>query len=105
MTIKKIMPIHPGEILSEDFIKPLNITQYRLAKDIGVSATRIGQIISGKRSITPETDLRLCAYFELSVGYWLRIQNSYDLEIEKRNLEEKLMEIIPYSKLHKLSHS
>jgi len=104
MTIKKILPIHPGEILSEDFIKPLNITQYRLAKDIGVSATRIGQIISGKRSITPETDLRLCTYFELNVGYWLRIQNSYDIEIERRILEEKLMDIVPFSELNKLSH-
>lgn len=104
MSTIKLIPITPGEILLEDFMKPMELTKYRLAKDIGVSATRIGEIISGKRAITADTDLRLSAYFELSNGYWLRIQNQFDVEIEKRKIQSELKEIIPFNKLHKLSH-
>jgi len=102
--MNKLLPITPGEILLEDFMKPLDLTKYRLAKDIGVSATRIGEIVSGRRTITADTDLRLCKYFELSNGYWLRIQNQYDVEMEKRKIQKELKEIVPYNQLHKLSH-
>jgi addiction module HigA family antidote len=68
----KLAPIFPGEILSEEFLKPMGITKYRLAKEIGVPAQRIGDIVAGKRSITADTDLRLCRFFGLSKGYWLR---------------------------------
>lgn len=102
--MSKLMPITPGEILLEDFMKPMELTKYRLSKDIGVSATRIGEIVSGKRSITADTDLRLCKYFELSNGYWLRIQNQFDIEIEKRKIQSELKDIIPFNKMRKLSH-
>lgn len=104
MSTLKLIPVSPGEILLEDFMNPMELTKYRLAKDIGVSATRIGEIVSGKRSITADTDLRLCKYFELSNGYWLRIQNQYDTEIEKRKIQSELNGIIPFNKLHKLGH-
>lgn len=104
MSTLKLIPVSPGEILLEDFMNPMELTKYRLAKDIGVSATRIGEIVSGKRSITADTDLRLCKYFELSNGYWLRIQNQYDTEMEKRKIQSELNGIIPFNKLHKLSH-
>ncbi len=90
---KKLSPIHPGEILEEDFMKPLGLTQYRLAKDIGVSPIRISQIIRGERSITVDTALRLARYFSTSAAIWLRLQVRYDLEsaepiIGKRILKE-----------------
>lgn len=69
MPKKLLSPIHPGEILLEEFLKPLGISQYRLAKEIGVSAQRIGDIVAGKRAITADTDLRLCWFFGLSEGY------------------------------------
>jgi addiction module HigA family antidote len=78
---KTLSPIHPGEILLEDFMKPLGITQYRLAKEIGVPAIRISQIVRGERSITADTALRLARYFGTSASVWLRLQVRYDLEI------------------------
>lgn len=77
---KKLSPIHPGEVLAEDFLKPLGITQYRLAKDIGVPPIRISQIIRGDRSITVDTAMRLARYFGTSAEIWLRLQVRYDLE-------------------------
>lgn len=77
--------IHPGEILLEDFIEPLGLTKNTLATVIGVPATRIGEIVSGARSITADTDLRLSIYFGTSAGYWLRLQNAYDLEEARGN--------------------
>ena len=74
-------PVHPGEVLLEDFMKPLGITQYRLAKDIGVSSLRVSQIVRGKRSITADTAMRLARYFGTSAGIWMRIQARYDLEV------------------------
>jgi addiction module HigA family antidote len=73
-------PIHPGEILFEDFMKPLGLTRYRLAKDIGVPPTRIGQIVAGRRSIAADTALRLARYFGTSPDLWLGLQARYDLE-------------------------
>ncbi len=77
-----IVPIHPGEILMEEFLKPLEISQYRLAKDINVPARRINEIVQGKRSITADTALRLSRYFNLSERFWLNLQARYDLEVE-----------------------
>ncbi len=91
MRNKKINPIHPGEILFEEFLKPLGITQYRLAKDISVSPRRINEIIHGKRSISADTALRLSRYFGLSERFWLNLQARYDLEVEKDRLEKRLI--------------
>jgi addiction module HigA family antidote len=96
-TITKLDPITPGEILWEEFLVPMNISRYRLAKDIGVPAQRIGDIVMGKRSITADTDLRLCKYFGLSEGYWMRAQAACDLEIAKSAIEAELEKIIPIS--------
>ena len=76
----RLQPIHPGEHLLEDFLKPLGLSQYALAKAISVSPRRINEIIKGQRAITADTDLRLCKYFGLSSGWWLRLQNHYDTE-------------------------
>lgn len=91
-----IVPVSPGELLKEEFLEPLNISQYRLAKEIGVPAGRIGQIISGKRSVTADTDVRLCRFFGLSNGYWLRAQAEYDTEIASRELADELERIRPW---------
>lgn len=69
-------PVTPGELLSEEFLKPMGLSQYRLAKEIGVPAQRIGQIVLGRRAITADTDLRLCRFFGLTDGYWLRAQEA-----------------------------
>ena len=84
------MPIHPGEILLEEFLEPLGISQYRLAKDISVPARRINEIVHGKRSITADTALRLSRYFGLSDRFWLNLQAGYDLELEKDKLEGRI---------------
>src|SRR6187549_137038 len=94
--MKKLQPITPGEILLEDFLKPLGISQYRLAKEIDVPAQRIGEIVAGKRSITADTDLRLCRFFGLSNGYWLRAQVMHDTEVAERALGAELAKIKPW---------
>jgi len=88
--IKKFAPVHPGEILLEEFLKPLGISQYRLASDIGVQARRIHEIVHGQRMITADTALRLSRYFGLSERFWLNLQARYDLEVEKDRLEDRL---------------
>ena len=90
-----IAPVTPGELLNEEFLLPLGITKYRIAKEIGVPAQRIGDIVAGKRAITADTDLRLCKYFRLSNGYWLRVQNAYDTEKTRARIQEQLDEIVP----------
>lgn len=92
MTEEKLPPIHPGEILVEEFLKPMELSQYRLAKDISVPARRINEIVHGKRGISPDTALRLSRYFGLSERFWLNLQTRYDLEIEKDRLEGRLEE-------------
>ncbi len=92
MKIKLLEPIHPGEILMEEFLKPMDISQYRLAKDINVPARRINEIVQGKRSITPDTALRLSRYFGLSERFWVNLQARYDLEKEKDRLKNRLDE-------------
>ena len=88
--MRTVLPVSPGEMLEEEFLKPLGLTKYRLAKDIGVPAQRIGEIVSGKRSVTADTDLRLCRYFGLSDGWWLRGQAAYDTAIAKETLAKEL---------------
>jgi len=90
MSQVKLAPIHPGEILMEEFLKPMEISQYRLAKDINVPARRINEIVQGKRSITPDTALRLSKYFGLSERFWINLQARYDLETEKDRLKDRL---------------
>ena len=90
-----IDPMTPGELLNEEYLLPLKITKYRLAKEIGVPAQRIGEIVAGRRAITADTDLRLCKYFELSAGYWLRVQNKHDTEFTRRKIQAELDEIMP----------
>jgi antitoxin HigA-1 len=92
---KHIAPVSPGELLEEEFLKPLGLTKYRLAKSIDVPAQRIGDIVSGKRGISAETDLRLCRFFGLSDGWWLRLQAHYDTAIARRKIGKKLDKIVP----------
>ncbi len=91
-----VAPITPGELLKEEFLEPMGISQYRLAKEINVPAGRIGQIISNKRAITADTDLRLCKFFGLSNGYWLRAQTAYDIDIAAHELKDELENIHPW---------
>lgn len=92
----KLAPITPGQILSEEFLKPMEITRYRLAKEIGVPAQRIGEIVSGKRAVTADTDLRLCRFFGLSAGYWLRAQAAHDTEVAQETLAATIAKIRPW---------
>ena len=98
---RKIEPIHPGEILLEEFLIPMEISQYRLAKDINVPARRINEIVLGKRAITADTALRLSEYFGLSEKFWLNLQMRYNLEVEKDRLQDRLK--IEVKKLKKVS--
>ena len=90
MSADKLPFIHPGEILLEEFLKPMAISQYRLAKDINVPARRINEIVHGKRSITADTALRLGRYFGMSAQFWLNLQSRYDLEITADALKDRL---------------
>jgi antitoxin HigA-1 len=94
---KKLPPVSPGEMLLEEFLKPMGISQYRLAKEIGVPAQRIGEIVAGRRAITADTDLRLCRFFGLSEGWWLRGQARYDTELARDALATTLAKIRPWS--------
>ncbi len=90
-------PITPGEILFEEFLKPMGISQYRLAKEIDVPAQRISEIVAGKRSVTADTDLRLCRFFDLSNGYWLRAQAAHYTEVAECTLNSVILKIKPWS--------
>jgi addiction module HigA family antidote len=85
-----LSPIHPGEILFEDFMTPLGLSQYRLAQDIGVTPIRISQIVHGQRSITVDTAMRLARYFGTSAAVWLRLQVRYDLEVAEKQLSKRI---------------
>lgn len=89
-------PVTPGELLQDEFLTPMGITKYRLAKEIGVPAQRIGEIVAGRRAISADTDLRLCRFFGLSNGYWLRAQAAYDTEVAERQLGPELRKIRPW---------
>lgn len=90
MAPRKRLPIHPGEILLEEFLKPLELSQYRLAKDISVPPRRINEIVHGKRGITADTALRLARYFGTSDLFWINLQSHYDLEVERDRLKGRL---------------
>lgn len=94
---KKLPPIHPGEVLLEEFLKPLNISQYRLAKDVRVHPRRINEIVHGTRSITADTALRLSRYFNTSASFWMNLQARHDLEVQKDKLGDRLKREIPVS--------
>ena len=91
--MRTVAPVSPGEMLEEEFLKPLGLTKYRLAKDIGVPPQRIGDIVAGKRSVTADTDLRLCRYFGLSDGWWLRGQAAYDTAVARAAMGDTLARI------------
>jgi addiction module HigA family antidote len=99
MKSKLLANITPGEILEEDFLKPMGLSQYRLAKDIGVSARRINEIVKGERTITADTALRLGRFFNVSEQFWLNLQSHYDLEIMEdrlgRRLEREVKVLVP----------
>jgi len=95
----KLKPVTPGELLREEFLIPLGLSQYRLAKEISVPAQRISEIVAAKRSITADTDLRLCRFLGLSNGYWLRAQVAYDTEIAEEALTKELKKIRPWKDL------
>lgn len=90
MSKRELEPIHPGEILLEEFLKPMSISQYQLAKDINVDPRRINAIVHGKRAITADTALRLSRYFGTSERFWLNLQAHYDLEMQKDELGDRL---------------
>ncbi len=90
MSKQTLPPIHPGEILLEEFLKPMGISQYRLAKDISVPARRINEVVHGTRAISPDTALRLSRYFGLSERFWVNLQARYNLETEKDRLKDRL---------------
>jgi addiction module HigA family antidote len=88
--VKRLAPVHPGEVLLEDFLTPLRLTQYRLAKSLTVPPRRINEIVHGKRAVTADTALRLARFFGTSERFWLNLQTSYDLEIERDRLGDQL---------------
>jgi addiction module HigA family antidote len=92
---KEFTPIHPGEILLEEFLKPMEVSQYQLAKTIGVPARRINEIVHGKRAITPDTGLRLSRAFGLSPSFWVMMQSRHDLQVATDQLEDVLASIEP----------
>ena len=91
MNEEKLMPVHPGKILLEEFMKPLGISQYRVSKDIGVQARRINEIVHGKRAVTADTALRLARYFGTSEDFWMNLQAHYDLEMAKDRLGDRVV--------------
>ena len=91
--MRAVAPVASGEMLEQEFLIPLGLSKYRLAKDIGVPPQRIGDIVAGKRAVTADTDLRLCRYFGLSDGWWLRGQVAYDTAIAKEAMREELSHI------------
>ena len=101
--MKTLPPVTPGELLREEFLLPMGITQYRLAKETAVPPQRISEIISGKRSITADTDLRLCRFFGLSNGYWLRAQVAHDTEVAAATMAKTLAKITPWAGITRVS--
>ena len=93
----RLHPVTPGELLWEEFMVPMGLSRYRLAKEIGVPAQRIGDIVNGKRAVTVDTDLRLCRFLGLSDGYWLRAQAAFDIEVARRELSADLKRIKPWA--------
>ncbi len=86
----KIPPVHPGEVLHEEFLRPLGISQYRLAKDTGLAPRRVNEIVHGKRAVTANTALRLGRYFNIPAQFWMNLQSHYDLEVESEKMGKRL---------------
>jgi addiction module HigA family antidote len=98
MTKRDFPPIHPGEILLTEFLEPMGVSQYRLAKDIGVTPRRINEIVHGRRGITADTALRLGRFFTMEAQFWLNLQTQYDMELALEALEDRLdKEVHPFS--------
>lgn len=93
---KKLSPVHPGEILKEEFLIPFGLSQYRLAKELHLSEYCVSKIINGKSSVTADTALRLAAFFSTSADFWINLQRQYDLEKAAENLEQKHIRIMPF---------
>jgi len=93
--MERLTPITPGELLDTEFLQPLGVSQYRLAKAIAMPASRISEIVTGQRAISADTDLRLCRFFGLSPGYWLRAQAAHDTEVASAELAEEIERIQP----------
>ena len=103
MATTTLAPVHPGEVLLEEFLEPMGISQYRLAKDISVSPRRINEIVHGKRAVTADTALRLSRYFGTSDKFWLNLQTAYDLDLERDRLGDRLEEeVLPRTAQHQL---
>lgn len=99
MTKRDFPPIHPGEVLLTEFLEPIGVTQYRLAKDIGVTPRRVNEIVHGRRAITADTALRLGRFFNMEAQFWLNLQIHYDLEVALETLEDRLdKEVHPFSR-------
>jgi addiction module HigA family antidote len=99
MREEKMAPVHPGEILLEDFMKPLGLTQYRLAKEMNVYPRKVNEIVQGKRAITADTALRLARFFGTSPEVWMNLQAHYDLEIARDDLDERVeREVVPFAR-------
>lgn len=103
--MQKLAPVKPGELLREEFLVPMGLSQYRLAKEIRVPPQRISDIVAGKRAVTADTDLRLCRFFGLSNGYWLRAQAAYDTEVAEKALSKTLAKIRPWKQLRAASNA
>lgn len=101
MTKRDFPPIHPGEVLLEDFLKPMELSQYRLAKEIGVPPRRINEIVHGKRSITSDTALRLGHFFRMEAQFWMNLQSRYDLEVTRETLADRLNREV---RMHAVQH-
>ncbi|HEY8183951.1 MAG TPA: HigA family addiction module antitoxin [Thermoanaerobaculia bacterium] len=99
----RLAPLHPGEILAEEFLRPMGISQYRLAKDILVPPRRINEIVHGKRSLTADTALRLSKFFGTSEIFWLNLQARYDLDMQRRRLGKRLRDVRPHQSLSQRS--
>ncbi len=99
MTKTKLLPTPPGEMLVEEFLKPMGISQYKLAKDIGVPQARISKIVKGERAITPDTALRLSQYFNMSAEFWINLQAGYDLKIARKRIGRSIAKnVMPLDK-------
>lgn len=99
MTKRDFPPIHPGEVLLTEFLEPMGISQYRLAKDIGVAPRRVNEVVHGRRAITADTALRLGRFFQMEAHFWLNLQSHYDIEVAMELLEDRLdKEVHPFSR-------
>lgn len=98
MLKKKLKPIHPGEVLLEEFMRPMGISQYRLAKELHVTPIRISEIVNGKRAMTADTALRLARFFNMEAQFWLNLQVSYDLDMASTKHSKRYLQVRPFNR-------